>query len=63
LIEIAEDADALGCLSTVERCRTIVGAGTSADAQMAVFEAHGKTEGRARALEAVKDWLALATLQ
>jgi hypothetical protein len=30
---------------------------------MAVFEAHGKTEGPARALDAVNDWLALATLQ
>jgi hypothetical protein len=47
----------------MERCRTIVGAGTSADAQMAVFEAHGKKEGRAQALSAVTDWLAIATLQ
>jgi hypothetical protein len=29
---------------------------------MAVFEAHGKTEGRARALSAVTDWLAAETL-
>jgi glutamate---cysteine ligase / carboxylate-amine ligase len=63
LEETAADAEALGCLATMERCRIIVGAGTSADAQMAVFEAHGKTEGPARALDAVNDWLALATLQ
>jgi glutamate---cysteine ligase / carboxylate-amine ligase len=63
LEETAEDADALGCLSEMRRCRTIVGAGTSADAQIAVFETHGKTEGRADALQAVKDWLAVATLQ
>jgi hypothetical protein len=31
--------------------------------QVAVFEAHGKTQGRAYALSAVTDWLALATLQ
>ena len=63
LEETAEDADALGCLSEMGRCRTIVGAGTSADAQIAVFETHGKKEGRADALQAVKDWLAIATLQ
>jgi carboxylate-amine ligase len=63
LEETAEDADALGCLSEMRRCRTIVGAGTSADAQIAVFETHGKKEGRADALQAVKDWLAVATLQ
>src|SRR4051812_7946646 len=63
LEEAAADAEALGCLAEMERCRTIVNAGTSADAQMAVFEKHGKTADRARALGAVTDWLALATLQ
>ena len=63
LEETAADAEALGCLNEMRRCSTIVGAGTSADAQMAVFEAHGKKEGRAQALSAVTDWLALATLQ
>ena len=57
------DAEALGCLAEMQRCRTIVGSGTSADAQMAVFEKLGKTEGRARALSAVTDWLAATTLQ
>jgi carboxylate-amine ligase len=61
--ETSADADALGCLDELRRCRTIVGAGTSADTQLAVFEAHGPTEGRARALQAVKDWIAAATLQ
>ena len=61
--ETAADADALGCLDELLRCRTIVGVGTSADAQMAVLEAHGKTEGRARALDAVTDWIAVTTLQ
>jgi carboxylate-amine ligase len=63
LEETAADAEELGCRPEMERCRTIVGAGTSADAQMAVFEAHGKKEGRAEALSAVTDWLAIATLQ
>ena len=63
LEETAEDADALDCLSEMRRCRTIVGAGTSADAQIAVYETHGKKEDHAHALQAVKDWLAIATLQ
>jgi glutamate---cysteine ligase / carboxylate-amine ligase len=63
LEEVAGDADALGSLPDIQRCRTIVGGGTSADAQIAVYEQHDKTEGRARALGAVTDWLALATLQ
>jgi carboxylate-amine ligase len=63
LEETAADADSLGCLAEMQRCRAIVGAGTSADVQIAVYENHGKTEGRARALGAVTDWLALATLQ
>ena len=61
--ETSADAEALGCLTEMQRCRTIVGSGTSADAQMAVFEKFGKTEGRARALTAVTDWLAATTLQ
>jgi carboxylate-amine ligase len=63
LEETAADAEALGCLAEMQRCRTIVGAGTSADAQLAVYEAHGKAEGRARALDAVTDWIAVTTLQ
>src|SRR5712675_198294 len=61
--ETSADAEALGCLAEMQRCRTIVGSGTSADAQMAVYEKFGKTEGRARALTAVTDWLAATTLQ
>jgi carboxylate-amine ligase len=63
LEETAEDADALGCLAEMQRCGTIVGSGTSADAQIAVYEAHGSTEDRSRALEAVTDWIAITTLQ
>src|SRR5213595_2228864 len=36
--ETSADAEALGCLAEMQRCRTIVGSGTSADAQMAVYE-------------------------
>jgi len=61
--ETAADAEALGCLGELQRCRTIVGAGTSADAQIAVYEAHDKSEGRVRALDAVTDWIAVTTLQ
>lgn len=62
--EAAGDADELGCLAELQRCRTIVDAGTSADAQLAVFEAE-LTNGANydRALNAVTDWLVAATLQ
>jgi carboxylate-amine ligase len=60
--ETAEDAAALGCTDELERCRAIAIAGTSADAQLAVFHAHGKTAGRAAALQAVTQWLTTATL-
>jgi carboxylate-amine ligase len=61
--DIAPDAEALGCLPELRRCRTIVGAGTSADTQMAVFEAHARGGSPAHALQAVTDWIAAATLQ
>jgi carboxylate-amine ligase len=61
--DTSEDAEALGCLAELQRCRTIVSSGTSADSQMAIYEKIGKTEGRARALSAVTDWLAATTLQ
>jgi carboxylate-amine ligase len=61
--ETSADAGELGCLAELQRCRTIVGSGTSADAQIAVYERFGKTEGRDRALSAVTDWLAATTLQ
>lgn len=61
--DTAADAEALGCAGEINRCRAIVGAGTSADAQLAVFEAHREREGHDRALRAVSDWIAGATLQ
>lgn len=62
--EVAPDAQALGSLNEVWRCRAIVGGGTSADTQLSVFEAHGrKNESPENALNAVTDWIATATLQ
>src|SRR6266849_4550733 len=60
--DIAADATALDCAAEIDRCRTIAGSGTSADAQLAVFEAHAESESRDAALRAVSDWIAAATL-
>ena len=40
--DTAPDAAALGCTAEINRCRAIVGAGTSSDAQLAVFDAHSE---------------------
>ena len=66
--DIAPDAEELDCLAEVKRCRAIVGAGTSADAQLAifdahVFDAHNDSKRHLGALNAVTDWIAAATLQ
>jgi carboxylate-amine ligase len=61
--EIAPDAAALGCLPQLRHCRAIVCGGTSADSQLAVFAAHGRSGSHARAMRAVTDWIATATLQ
>ena len=61
--DVAADAAALGCLPELVRCRTIASGGTSADTQMAVFEAHARVVNPARALRAVNDWIVAATLR
>jgi carboxylate-amine ligase len=61
--ETAADAEALGCTEEIRRCRAIVSAGTSADAQLAVFAAQKAAASRDDALHAVTDWIATATLQ
>jgi carboxylate-amine ligase len=62
--QVRDDAEALGCFDDILHCRAIVGEGTSADAQLAVFEqAQGRSENRSEALRAVTDWIAEATLQ
>ncbi|WP_019905386.1 carboxylate-amine ligase [Methylobacterium sp. 77] len=56
------DADALGCGEEVERARTILAEGTSADRQIAVFEA-ARENGRTnrQGLDDVVDWLSETT--
>ena len=61
--DLAPDAAALGCMREVMRCRDIAQGGTSADAQLAVFEANREGNNEAGALRAVTDWIAAATLQ
>jgi glutamate---cysteine ligase / carboxylate-amine ligase len=64
IADVHEDAEALGCVDEVLRCRTIAGEGTSADTQLKVFEeAQGRTDNRSDAFRAVTDWIAAATLQ
>jgi glutamate---cysteine ligase / carboxylate-amine ligase len=60
--ETKADAEALGCTAELERCRAIADAGTSADAQIALYESHSRTLGEAAALSAVNRWLAATTL-
>jgi glutamate---cysteine ligase / carboxylate-amine ligase len=62
IADTAADAAALGCTAEINRCRAIVGAGTSADAQLAVFEAHRAGGSHEAALRAVAEWIAAATL-
>jgi carboxylate-amine ligase len=59
---IAEDAEALGCTAEVADAHRILREGTSADRQIAAFEATrgGDTSNR-QALDAVVDWLAETT--
>jgi carboxylate-amine ligase len=61
--EITPDAESLSCLDEVKHCRTIIDAGTSADAQIAVFKDNERGGSPDIALRAVTDWLAQATLQ
>jgi carboxylate-amine ligase len=61
--ETAADADELGCADDIGRCRAIVRSGTSADLQLAVFEAHCANGGTDAALQAVTDWVITTTLQ
>ena len=64
LDDVRRDAEVLDCVEEIEHCRSIVGSGTSADTQLALFEkAQGGSDNRDHALRAVTDWLAEATLQ
>jgi carboxylate-amine ligase len=62
LIElIGEDAEALGCASELDHCRSIVSEGTSADAQLRIFT-ENEHEGADIALQKVTRWIRDATL-
>jgi carboxylate-amine ligase len=59
---IAEDAAALGCEAECEQVRIIARDGSSADGQIAAFEAALKSSKNERqALSGVVDWLAQET--
>jgi carboxylate-amine ligase len=62
IAETAADAAVLRCTAELERCRTIADVGTSADAQLALYEAQSRTLGDAAALAAVNRWLAATTV-
>jgi len=60
---LRDDAAELGCLAELERARTIVADGTSADRQLAVYQKAIVDGADAReALRAVTRWLARATV-
>jgi len=59
--QTAADAAALGSAGEIDRCRAIAASGTSADAQLAIYEAHASKD-RDAALSAVVDWITTATL-
>ena len=62
LLEILDDVvDDLGSREEVEYVRTILEQGSSADRQIAVFEAHGGEENTEEALKAVVDHLVAET--
>jgi carboxylate-amine ligase len=63
IADSAADAEALGCVGEIAHCRTIVAGGTSADLQLALFEAQAAAGDHSGALRAVMDWIAATTLQ
>jgi glutamate---cysteine ligase / carboxylate-amine ligase len=63
LEDIAVDTAAFGCSAELDRCRIIAASGTSADAQLAIFNSELERGSREAALRAVIDWIADATLQ
>lgn len=64
LADIRPDAEVLDCVAEVDRCRDIVGTGTSADAQLAVFaQVQERSDSRGDALRAVSEWVAAETVQ
>jgi glutamate---cysteine ligase / carboxylate-amine ligase len=62
IADTAADAAALDCAAELAHCRAIVDRGTSADAQLAIFNARDAHDGGATALRAVTGWLAATTV-
>jgi len=60
---LAEDARSLGCEAALDRVRTILDEGTSAHAQLSVYDAaRARGDTQAKALLAVMDWIIEATV-
>jgi carboxylate-amine ligase len=63
IAQVEEDARALGCADEAASARSILKQGTSADVQIAVYRsAEQRTGSRSKAFDAVKSWLAEATM-
>lgn len=64
LDQVREDATALGCESRLAQIVKILELGTSADAQITVFnEAEARSKSRGEALKAVKNWLVATSVE
>ena len=60
---LAEDARSLGCEAALDRVRAILDEGTSAHAQLSVYDAaRERGDTQAKALLAVMDWIIEATV-
>jgi len=53
-----EDAKLLGCTAEIAHCREIAAQGTSADAQIEIFQAESQAAGEEAAFAKVIGWLA-----
>ena len=56
-----EDAKLLGCAAEISHCREIVAQGTSADAQLKIFQAENQAAGEEAAFAKVVGWIAQNT--
>jgi carboxylate-amine ligase len=59
VVQLADDAETLGCAEEMLACRAIVTRGTSADAQLRVFHQH-RDDGLSP-IDAVMRWIADAS--
>ncbi len=61
IVLTGEDAKLLGCTEEIAHCREIIQQGTSADAQLNIFQAESQTAGEGAAFAKVIGWLAETT--